>query len=74
MYKWAKKADYLKSRKFDGAELDARPEEETKGKIWGQPMHHSSEMLPPVSDVLHSLRAQLTMPGAREKELKTDLT
>ena len=70
MYKWAKAADYLKIHKFDGTELEDRPEEETKDEIGGLPVRLSSEMLAP----LQHLRAQLSMPDAGEKQLKAELT
>ena len=64
MYKWAEETANLKIRKFDGAGLEARPEEETKDEIGGTPMQHSREMLPPVAKLVEHLRVQLSRPGA----------
>ena len=67
MYKWAKETNNLKIRKFEGAGLEARPAEETKGDIEAAPMTHSREMLPPVDEFVASLREQLRKPAAQAR-------
>ena len=73
MYKWAKETNNLKIRKFEGAGLEARPAEETKDDVEGTPMTHSREMLPPVAELVESLRVQLNKPKASERQLKRKL-
>ena len=70
MYTWAEERKYVKVRRFNGAELEERPEDETKDVIGGQPMEHPSEMLPLVSELLEDLRLEIGDPRASEKDIK----